>query len=174
MLILIVNFIDFFNCLFYWLIELLFCQTVCLNQKVIICLTGWLFVWPLDYVRSEWPFAWLTFGDWVTIFSFVCIFICFFVFFCDSACLFVSICSFVIIYLCVCFYVSGSVWLFWYCSWLLFRLTEYRLSEWLFVWLFKRVTALVQMSQYLYAWVFFWRSDWGSECLFDRFFWLLV
>ena len=144
------------NCLLIWLIDRVTVQSDCLFESksnnlldwVTVCLTAWLCEeWMAVCLTNFWLTEWLCFRLFVS-------------FLCDFACLFVCICSFVIIYFCVWFYVCGSVWLFWYCSWLLFRL-----SEWLFVWLFKRVTELVQLSQYLYAWVFFWRSDWGRECL---------
>ena len=139
------------NCLLIWLIDWVTVQSDCLFESksnnlldwVTVCLTAWLCEeWMAVCLTNFWLTEWLCFR------LSACLYVSSFL--SDFACLFVCICSFVIIYLCVWFYVCGSVWLFWYCSWLLFRL-----SEWLFVWLFKRVTELVQLSQYLYAWVFF-------------------
>ena len=158
------------NCLLIWLIDRVTVLSDCLFESksnnlldwVTICLTAWLCEeWMAVCLTFDWLNGclfdfWLT--EWLCFRLSACIYVSSLL--CDFACFFVCICSFVIIYLCVWFYVCGSVWLFWYCSWLLFRL-----SEWLFVWLFKKVTELVQLSQYLYAWVFFWRSDWGRECL---------
>ena len=99
-----------------------------------------------------------------------------------SVCLYVTsfLCLSVSLFVCtmlICYYLYSSLFVslilyLWHCLTVLilflavFRLTEYRPSEWLFVWLFKRVTALVQLSQYLYAWMFFWRSGWSRERVF--------
>ena len=160
------------NCLLIWLIELLFIQTVCLNQKVIICLSGWLFVWPLDYVRSEWPFVWLTF-DWPSDYVFVCLhvymFLCFFVILLVFSSVYVHLLLFICVFdsmfvgLFDCFdTVLGSC-----LNWTndcLFDCSREWLS--LFNWV---NTCMLEC--------FFWRSDWGrvrrecltvsSDCLFD-------
>ena len=88
------------NCLLIWLIDRVTVLSDCLNQKVIICLTGWLFVWPLDYVRSEWPFAWLTFG-WLSDYFFGCLLVYMFLRFFVILFVFSSVYVHLLLFICV-------------------------------------------------------------------------
>ena len=137
------------NCLLIWLIDRVTVLSDCLFESKSDNLLEWVSVCSTAWLCEEWMAVWLT-NFWLTEWLFFRLSACLYVFFRFFVILLVFSSIYVHLLLFICVFDSMFVGLF-DC----FDTVHGCCLDWLFVWLFKRVTALVQLSQYLYAWLFF-------------------